>query len=44
MKDSKWTYIKDCVLFSMMFIVEIGLIPIYELNQAYQRTKNKTKS
>jgi hypothetical protein len=44
MKDSNWIYIKDCALFSMLFIMEVGLIPFYEIDQAYQRTKNKTKS
>ena len=44
MKDSYWTYMKDSALFSMLFIMEVGLIPFYEINQAYKRTKNKTKS
>jgi hypothetical protein len=43
MKDSNWIYVKDCAKFSMVFIIEIALIPIYELNEAYQRTINKTK-
>jgi hypothetical protein len=43
MKDSYWEYVKDNALFSVLFIMEVGLIPFYEVNQAYQRTKNKTK-
>ena len=44
MKDSYWTYMKDSALFSILFIMEVGLIPFYEIDQAYKRTKNKTKS
>lgn len=44
MKDSYWTYIKYCALFSILFIMEVGLIPFYEIDQAYKRTKNKTKT
>jgi hypothetical protein len=41
MKDSAWEYIKDCGLFSVHFVIEIGLIPFHELNNVYKRAKNK---
>lgn len=41
MKDSAWIYVKDQMTLSVLFIMEIGLIPFHELNQAYYRAKQK---
>ena len=41
MKDSTWTYVKDCALFSTHFVIEVGLIPIHEINGAFERTRKK---
>jgi hypothetical protein len=41
MKDSFWIYVKDCMLFSTHFIIEITLIPIHEMNDAYKRAEKK---
>jgi hypothetical protein len=41
MKDSYWIYIKDNMLLSVMFVIEVGLIPFYNINGAYERAKNK---
>jgi hypothetical protein len=41
MKDSAWVYIKDQMTLSVLLIMEIGLIPFHELNEAYERAKKK---
>jgi hypothetical protein len=41
MKDSTWICIKDTMLLSVLFVIEVGLIPFHELNKAYERTKKK---
>jgi len=41
MKDSAWVYIKDCALFSTHFIIEVGLIPFHEINDAIERARKK---
>ena len=41
MKDSAWVYIKDQMTLSVLLIIEIGLIPFHELNEAYERAKKK---
>ena len=41
MKDSAWVYIKDQMTLSVLLIIEDGLIPFHELNQAYYRAKQK---
>jgi hypothetical protein len=41
MKDSAWVYIKDKMLLSILLVMEVGLIPFHEINQAYCRAKKK---
>jgi hypothetical protein len=41
MKDSTWICIKDTMLLSVLFVIEVGLIPFHELNQSYYRAKKK---
>ena len=41
MKDSYWIFLKDNMLLSVMFVIEIGLIPFYSINGAYERAKQK---
>jgi len=44
MKDSYWVYMKDNMLFSVSFIIEVGMIPFYTINSAYERTKQKMEA
>jgi hypothetical protein len=32
--------VKDNMVFSVLFVIEVGLIPFYSINTAYERTKN----
>jgi NADH:ubiquinone oxidoreductase subunit 2 (subunit N) len=41
MKDSAWVYVKDKMLLSVLLVMEIGLIPFHEVNDAYYRAKKK---
>jgi hypothetical protein len=41
LKDSVWVYIKDQMTLSVLLIMEIGLIPFHQVNQAYERAKKK---
>jgi len=41
MKDSVWVYIKDQMSLSVLLIMEIGLIPFHQVNEAYERAKKK---
>lgn len=44
MKDSYWIYMKDNMVFSGLFVIEVGLIPFYNINCAYERTKQKMEA
>jgi hypothetical protein len=43
MKDSTWTYIKDCLLAPVLFVIDFTVTPIYNINKTQKRKyKNKT--
>lgn len=44
MKDSYWIYMKDNMVFSGLFVIEVGLIPFYSINGANERTKQKMEA
>jgi len=44
MKDSYWIYLKDNMVFSVIFVIEIGLIPFHNINGAYERAKQKMEA